>query len=144
MIREDRFVMSHRPYAVDLASLRVVEHPADPTRNRTVTTYSYTVRAVWFRRKNRVTVACIGTLWDISQERVDDAVAFLDQHDDGRYGGTCAGRWDGAGYWGEQDLDEMAAHLDVLRPMLDGFPAIPDGFDGWYTFARAAELRVGT
>lgn len=136
MIREDRFVMSHRPYAVDLASLRVVEHPADPARSGTVTTYHHTVRAVWFRRRNRVTVACIGTLWDITREPVSDAVAFLDAFDDGRYGGTCAGRWDGANYWGAQDLDEMAAHLNVLRPMMDGFPAVPSGFDGWYCFGK--------
>ena len=51
MYREDKFVMSHRGYAVDLSSLhqRFYEHDE-----------WYMVDAVWFRRKNGVTAACVG------------------------------------------------------------------------------------
>lgn len=133
MKRVDKFVMSHRPYAVDLDSFRCKESPLRYPDGRTSMLYSLTVLAVWFRRKNKVTTAHIGTLWESSKEPVSDAVAFLDSFDDGRYGGNCLGRWDGTGYWGAEDLDEQAKHLFILRPMLDAFPAVPDGFDGWWT-----------
>lgn len=138
---ETRFVMSHKPYAVDLSSLRTArdEGHAGPF-------WYCTVRAVWFRRRRTgrtgplVTVACIGTLWNHQRPEPVNAEAFVLAHTDGRYGGDCAGRWDGAGYWGSEDPDVMAKHLAILRPMLDGYeqspqsPAIPDGYDGWWTF----------
>jgi hypothetical protein len=137
MIREDRFVMSRRPYAVDLGSFQCAESVSRYPDGRTITTYRLTARAAWFRRKNRVTAACIGELWEFSGEPVSDAVAFLDQFDDGRYGGRCEGRWDGFGYWGAEDDETRTAHLEILRPMLANFPAVPEGFDGWWTFGGA-------
>ncbi|MFJ3507833.1 hypothetical protein [Streptomyces luteogriseus] len=129
MIREDRFLISRKPYAVDLASFRTMER--EPGRNWTW----YTVDAVWFRRRRGETVACIGTLRDI----VDDpapatAEEFLRRFDDGRYGGDTEGRWDGESYWGNVTLAEQERHLAILRPMLANYPALPDGYDGWWTF----------
>ncbi|WP_035796423.1 hypothetical protein [Kitasatospora mediocidica] len=128
MIREDRFLISRRPYAVDLNSLRVTEHMV-------------TLGAVWFRRRNGATVACIGHLWDIQHPAPADAAEFLRRHDDGRYGGTCFGRWDGERYWGAgerywraQEPDVIAQHLDLLLPMLANYPEIPASFDGWWRF----------
>ena len=133
--------MSHKPYAVDLSSLRTArnEGQAGP--------YWYcTVNAVWFRRRRTgrtgplVTVACIGTLWNHQRPEPANAEAFVLAHTDGRYGGDCQGRWDGSGYWGAENPDVMAQHLAILRPMLDGYaqdsktPPIPEGYDGWFTF----------
>lgn len=129
MYREDEFVLSHRPYAVDLAALRW-----HGTRHADHITHRGVIPAVWFRRRQRVTVACIGELWDYQPERTDDARVFLARHGDGRYGGDCQGRWDGSRYWGAQEPEEMARHLAVLRPMLAGYPAVPEGFDGWWRF----------
>lgn len=141
MRRESRFVMSHKPYAVDLSSLRTTRHEGN------VGPFWYcTVRAVWFRRRRSgrtgplVTVACLGSLWDHQRPEPADAEEFLLAHTDGRYGGSCDGRWDGSGYWGSEAPDVMATHLKALRPMLDGYtrdpenPPIPDGYDGWWTF----------
>lgn len=122
MRREETFVQSHRPYAIDLASLRTDEHGLSE------------MTAVWFRRRRGLTVACIGRLWDFQRPRPADAAQFLKQHDDGRYGGDCTGRWDGSRYWGQQEPELAAADLNLLRPMLANFPAIPPGFDGWWTF----------
>lgn len=121
MRRESRFVLSHRPYAVDLSGLHV-----DGMRAR--------LGAVWYRRRQRVTVACIGYLWDYQDATPRTAAEFLARHVDGRYGGTCEGRWDGSRYWGAQEPDVIAQHLQILRPMLDAFPDVPDGYDGWWTF----------
>lgn len=126
MIREDRFLISKRPYAVDLDSLDLHQEASG--------SYHGTVDAVWFRRRSNKTVACIGTLWDIQREKPADAVAFLRAHDDGRYGGRAEGRWDGTGYWGNVPLDVQEKHLAVLRPMLDNYPALPEGWDGWWRF----------
>ncbi|MEU6781472.1 hypothetical protein ABZ912_19890 [Nonomuraea angiospora] len=131
MIRDTTFRISQRPYAVDLASLQGrLHHRQDPSQ----TYWAGRINAVWFRRRRGVTVACIGTLWDSQHEQPVDAVDFLRAHDDGRYGGNCDGRWDGASYWGNVALAEQEQHLAVLRPMLDAYPAIPAGFDGWWRF----------
>ena len=50
MNREDRFVISRKPYAVDLSSFRLMERDPDKTWAW------YTVDAVWFRRRRGETV----------------------------------------------------------------------------------------
>lgn len=122
MIREERFLISRRPYAVDLSSLAVDSYG------------KATVAAVWFRRRRGVTVACIGELWNFPRLTPKDAREFLVSHTDGRYGGDCHGRWDGTRYWGAQEPGVAAAHLSLLRPMLDGYPSVPAGYDGWWRF----------
>lgn len=122
MIREDRFLISRRLYAVDLDSLNVTD------------SLRVTVRAVWFRRRSGVTVACVGELWDHQRTTPTTALEFLAAHDDGRYGGDCHGRWDGERYWGAQVPATIAEHLELLRPMLANYPAIPPGHDGWWRF----------
>lgn len=142
MIREDDFVMSHKQYAADLSSLNVASRTSYQGREY----FHGTIRAVWFRRRRRsgygpvVTAVCLGTLWDSQDTRPADGRAFLERHDDGRYGGDCEGRWDGDRYWGAQEPDVMAEHLDLLKPMLASYeqdpknPALPDGYDGWWRF----------
>lgn len=145
MRREDRFVMSHKPYAAELSSLSGAMRTGYQGREY----YSGVIRAVWFRRRRRggygpggavVTVACIGTLWCSQDDRPADGREFLERHTDGRYGGNCIGRWDGIGYWGAENPDVMAEHLKVLRPMLASYeqdpknPQAPAGYDGWWTF----------
>lgn len=125
MRREDRFVQSHAPYAVDLGSLRIGPSSM-PSHCR--------IDAVWFRRRKGATVAVIGYLWDFQSAPPRDVHEFLAEHDDGRYGGHATGRWDGHGYWGVEDPAEVKRHLDILRPMLENHPAVPAGFDGWWTF----------
>ena len=130
MIRNTRFLVSRKPYAVDLGSLRIADLGERYDGTPACTAY---LDAVWFRRRKGVTVACVGHLWDI-QAPPADAAAFLAAHTDGRYGGTCFGRWDGVGYWGAQEPDVIAEHLDLLRPMLAGYPEVPAPFDGWWHF----------
>lgn len=122
MILETRFAISRRPYAVDLSSL----HTSGDSDAQ--------INAVWYRRRNGATVACVGHLWDIQHPLPKDAAEFLARHDDGRYGGRCEGRWDGENYWGAQQPAEIQRHLELLRPMLTAYPAIPDGYDGWWRF----------
>lgn len=137
MIRETRFLISRKPYAVDLNSLRGPR--TDTPQGRNEYYFDGRIDAVWFRRRNGVTVACIGTLWDLQYPEPADAREFLTRHDDGRHGGDCAGRWDGESYWGNVTLAEQERHLAILRPMLANYPNLPDGYDGWWTFARAAK-----
>lgn len=131
MIRETRFLISRRPYAVDLDSFRVTSENVYPDGRRS---YWCRVDAVWFRRRQGVTYACVGNLRDLQDERPADAVEFLQRHDDGRYGGDCEGRWDGERYWGAQEPAEIERHLALLRPMLAAYPEVPSGYDGWWRF----------
>lgn len=130
VIRESKFLISKRPYAVDLTGMVV--------KTRTLRGRPYhqvTIPAVWFRRRRGVTVACIGEFWDgFVDPKPVDVPATLTRMADGRYGGNCYGRWDGQGYWGVEPPAEVAEHLDVLRPMLENYPAVPEGYDGWWRY----------
>jgi hypothetical protein len=130
VIREEKFLISRAPYAVNLDSLKVEERGADSRRPY----FHGRIAAAWFRRKSGVLTSHIGTLWDSQYERPADAAAFLNAHDDGRYGGDCIARWDGKSFWGNVTLDEQSNYLGILAPMLNNFPEVPRGFDGWYTF----------
>lgn len=139
MIREDKFLISRRPYAVDLSSWKNPWHPSqwngEPPPGSRMGYWSGSIDAVWFRRRQGVTMACYGNLWDFQNEEAADVHAWLAAHQDGRYGGNAVGRWDGSGYWGSQvTLEEQNEQLAILRPMLANFPEIPDGHDGWWRF----------
>lgn len=131
MHREDKFVLSHRPYAVDLSSFRI-----DEIRTGWKGEYACaTVNAVWFRRKSGVNQAVVGELSDSQWTIPKDAVQFLEQYEDGRYGGSPFARWDGTSFWcAGQDPEKNDRYLELLRPMLESFPAAPGGYSGWWVF----------
>ncbi len=134
MIREDRFLISRKAFAIDLSTVTGSQHPRGDLH-----AFSGSANAVWYRRKDGTTRACIGTLMLFSHYlpeplNLDDPAAILSADLDGRYGGDCHGRWDGERYWGAQQPAVMEQHLAVLRPMLDNCPVIPDGYDGWWRF----------
>lgn len=135
MIKLEKFVLSKRPYAVDLSSLRVKEMPRTEHSTREHELHSVGLTAVWFRGPKTAPKACIGRLWDyMLGDAPTTAVEALQRMDDGRYGGDCQGRWNGEGYWGAEYPELAAEHMAILRPMLENFPAAPDGFDGWWTY----------
>ena len=79
MIREDTFRISRRPYAVKLDTLRLTRcDRADGT-----CFWRGDIDAVWFRRRDGRTMACVGFLWDFQDEKPADAEAFLLAHTDG-------------------------------------------------------------
>jgi hypothetical protein len=141
VIREEKFTLSKRPYAVNLTSLRVKTiEPGEGHPNRW---HRVTIDAVWFRRRRGETVACIGQLWDGMRDPAPvDVHDALRRMDDGRYGGDCRGRWDGRGYWGAEEPAVVERHLALLRPMLAAYPAAPAGFDGWWRYETRQELRA--
>ncbi|MFE2019859.1 hypothetical protein ACFW9O_17670 [Streptomyces sp. NPDC059499] len=141
MNREDRFLISRKPFAINLSTVTGEQHPRGDKH-----AFSGTATAVWYRRKQGVTRACIGELglWShYLPEPLDlgDPQAILSADLDGRYGGDCHGRWDGERYWGAQKPETMEIHLAVLRPMLLDHPVIPTGFDGWWTYQTEGATR---
>lgn len=137
MIRENKLLISRKPFAIDLSTVTGSQHPRGD-----LIAFSGTAHAVWFRRQAGVTRACLGTLklWSHylpAPLDLDDPTAVLSADLDGRYGGDCHGRWDGENYWGAQKPFEIALHLALLEPMLANYPALPDGHDGWWTFQPA-------
>ncbi|MEU3432321.1 hypothetical protein [Streptomyces sp. NPDC006863] len=134
MRRTDRFLISQKPYAIALDTITGNQHPRGDLH-----AFSGRATAVWYRRKQGITRACIGEvkLWSHYLPRplnLDDPHDVLTADLDGRYGGDCHGRWDGERYWGAQEPETMQTHLAILRPMLVADPIIPTGFDGWWTF----------
>ncbi|MHA4819457.1 hypothetical protein ACXZ65_34470 [Streptomyces aculeolatus] len=141
MIRAERFLISHKPFAVNLSTLdsdkqtaqnEGTEHERHHYRGR--------IAAVWFRRRRGTTYACLGSLklWshNLRQPIADttDPVQVLSADLDSRYGGDCYGRWDGERYWGSQKPFEQDLHLALLESTLANYPAVPDGYDGWWRF----------
>lgn len=134
MRRTDKFAVSQTLYAVNLDTI-TGEHSV----HHGITYYTGRIDAVWFRRKNKTTRACMGTLrlWSGRMGGELDCStpeAILSFDLDGIGGASCHGRWDGRKYWGSEDLDTQQAHLALLKPMLDAYPAIPAGYDGWWRF----------
>lgn len=132
MIKEDRHVMSHRPYAVDLSTYTT---HADPGYSGGRTTQL--LRAVWFRRKQGTLVAYYGQLWDISD--ATSAEEMLAKYTDGRYGGSWAMGYDGETVRLESPLTASAYQelSGVLAEALARFTETgqpPVGFDGWWVF----------
>lgn len=137
MIRVAEF-RGHLPlYAVDLASY----HPGGPgDENRGF------IRAVWFRHRGGWrhpggghNVACMGIVWGQLESPPVDVGDFLARHTDNTAGGDCHARWNGTDYWGAPQYHAMdpaaiVRNLALLRPMLEAYPAIPSGYDGWYGF----------
>jgi hypothetical protein len=127
MIRTGEYRLYPQHYAVDLSSYR-----------KEATGARATIRAVWFRKpgaKHGPRAACTGYLAGYLRPAAADAREFLERWADGRYGGDCQGRWNGTGYWGTDERPAVREqHLALLVPMLEAFPAIPDGWDGWYRF----------
>lgn len=136
MQHTDTFRISHKPYAIDLSTVTGEQHTNPDGRLM----YSGTSRAVWYRRKQGVTYACLGTLklWSHNLTRLlndpTDPAQVLSAELDSRYGGDPDGRWDGEQYWGAQRPGLIEEHLAVLRPMLDAYPAVPAGYEGWWRF----------
>lgn len=135
MIRREKFVMAHKPFAIDLDSIRIESHKERDGRFFV----GGSCDAVWFRRKDKITRVCWGTLglWAHYLPEAADISSpqeFLSTDFDGRYGGECAARWDGQNYWGSQKPEVVQSDLDGLRPMLENFPRVPPGLDGWWSF----------
>lgn len=134
MIREDKFLISRKSFAIDLTTVTGEQHPRGDKF-----AFSGTANALWFRRKGGTTRACLGTLM-LFHHYLPEPLDLTDPHAvlaacrDGRYGGDCHGRWDGARYWGSQEPHQQALDLTVLEPMLANYPAIPPGYDGWWRF----------
>lgn len=130
MIREEKHLISHAPYAVDLSILGAQVYHGQVQNH-----YLYVIRAAWFRRRNGRTVACLGNLRTNQDDQATNVVQVLERYTDGRYGGDCNARWDGSTLWAPNSTwPEMTAYEEFLRPMLDNYPAVPPGFDGWWTF----------
>lgn len=139
MKREEKFLISHAPYAVQLDSFTVEEKWATFSGGRVAETpyYTITIPAIWFRRKDGILSAHIGTLWGSERERPASAEAWLTDSWDGRYGGNCQARWDGISLWApDVTWNGMVNYQGVLAWVLENFPQVPDGFDGWWTYKR--------
>ena len=123
MEKVSKWLISRPLYAVDLSTFRL-----DAGKAR--------ISAVWFNRKNSITRACTGYLWDYLTPAPEDAAGFLASHDDNRYGGQCEGRWDGTSYFSHdgQIPGVYEQHMNILAAMLEQPGSVPDGYDGWWGF----------
>lgn len=110
------------------------------------TTYGvgFQVDAVWFRRKNGKLLASMGTYHPMVGRRdlqpTDGLCAsWIAAADDNRYGGSHLASWDGSALLcSDQPVapDVAAERVVFLDAMLRGYPEVPSGHDGWWTFQK--------
>ncbi|MFI5938023.1 hypothetical protein [Actinoplanes sp. NPDC051494] len=132
MIRAARLAVSRPMYAFK----------PDTWRERYVG--SFEVDAVWFKRKDGILSAVIGTYHPMvlgwHNEPTDGTYeSWIAAADDNRYGGSWAAKWNGDGllcFDTPVAPDTVHEHIDFLNPMLKNFPDVPTGYDGWWTFPR--------
>lgn len=132
MRHSDKFIFSHHPYAIDYSSLRWEGEWGH-------------IGAIWFRRRHGVSSVHIGGLRNLTHLRTTDPVSFLEEFVGREHSGYCTARWDGETYLGPKKPEVMAANLEILRPLLDGFlsrkyeqaPWIPENYTGWWTFRQS-------
>lgn len=137
MIREEKFVLSRKQFAIDLGSMRL--GPAEKRHDGSPMAWA-TIQAVWYRRKSGVMRACIGSLHDIVTPPIT-CEEFLEGFLHDPWGGHCSGRWDGSSYFSHDGSVPavQAEHMAVLGPMLDSVPLIPPSYDGWWRFLTTPE-----
>src|ERR1044072_8318603 len=108
MRHENRFLISRKQFALDLSTATAPQTPRGGQWS-----FRGSANAVWYRRKDGVPRACLGTMMLFSHhltEPIDvtDPHTLLSAALDGRYGGDCHARWDGENYWGSQKPMEQA------------------------------------
>ena len=141
------FLASKKVYALDPQGITFVERKNVDSAGTAYTMRSYQIPAVWFsRRSNGRKAAFFGVLWDSERTNDADGVpavwdldAFIANCDTGHYGGTPFGCWDGqAAWWGDaaysNDYAKQQEKLPFLQEMLEAYPAIPAGYEGWFKF----------
>lgn len=135
MIKIDpaNFKPSTRLYAIDTSGFDYTD-VSNPIIH-IVPLYKIELECVWFRLKSGIISAHIGRLWDYCQTIPKSTEDFLASIDTKRYGANCRTRWERIrGVWSIEDRVTYEEDLKILIPMLDNYPQIPDGFDGWWKF----------
>lgn len=140
-----KYVASKKLYAVNPSQFEVIERERD-VQGTLVTTWSYVLPAVWFRkRSNGRMAAFVGSIWDHSSNQAGRPEGFRWSYSDfvelvgtARYGGTPEGCVDEAGiaWWGngaQNDAEFQQSWHPVLHEMILNRPALPAGFEGWFT-----------
>jgi hypothetical protein len=132
-------VISRNPFAIDLSALAC--EPREPG------TVACRVSAVWFRRRKRVLQACAGSLhgWfgdgrsagSVPQDAGE--FALLADRRSTWTSADCQARWDGKTFWAASPMgiELQRAYLELLEPMLAGYPAAPGDYDSWWRFTDA-------
>ena len=128
MIRAHRLAVSRPMYAFD------------PTTWRASGSHGFEVDAVWFKRKNGILAATQGVYHPMVLRRdaqpADDTYAtWIAAADDNRYGGKWIAQWDGTGlrvYATPVSPETADGYIRFLSSVLEGHPAPPAGYDGWY------------
>lgn len=151
MILLEKYTHSKRPYAVDMRSFVVDHHPATPWIDQngdmqvSMEYWRLSINAIWFRGKVAAPEACFGTLrWSTGLDPMfghvcveDAARVAVSVHDDGRYGGDCIAKLRSDGTLWTSDQLAVTSTIGFerrLTPVLQGFPSVPDGYDGWWSF----------
>lgn len=138
LIKSDKFYKSKIQFAVDMSSLKLKEHrsqwtqPDGSIKVADKINYYGTIRVVYFKKKDGVLSACEGVLWDWCGEKKLTAEEFLKRVSTKVYGPNCSAKWDGKNLWGQSEIDSILYYRDFLEPILNNYPELPKGYEGWY------------
>tara|TARA_R110001606_G_scaffold297277_1_gene445035 strand:- start:9333 stop:9728 length:396 start_codon:yes stop_codon:yes gene_type:complete len=129
LIKRDKFTPSLKPYAFKPDSRE----------------FGYggrTLEALWAGRKRGGTIVTLGTYHMTAMDRIERSYEDWLAVADTRYGGLWQHIWDGEKLLSNPDNTPSLAEADALSERLDavlqGFPRVPDGWDGWYFREKVA------
>lgn len=129
IVKEEKYIASHNQYLLRPDSMVVTTPYERGARAH--------IEGMWFRARGagRRSVS-FGTLsvYVLDEKTLNTYEDFLREYRYGRYGGSPSAQWDGDALWTPSavSLKLQSVYLDILVPALEGFPTIPDGWDGWY------------
>jgi hypothetical protein len=125
-----KFFISKKLFALNPTSFVSTDHPNNHPNVRFVNR----VEAVWFRRKDGVIAAHLGSFSSFSKtvlsfEEFKNTIGPMEA----RYGPTVKAKWDGQNLWGVTDFVEQNRIVAYLDPILQNYPEVPKGLEGWVT-----------
>lgn len=129
MLVQTDFAISKKLYAINPDT---IQNRYTGDNHAGLPMYKVSIEAIWFRRKNGVEVASKGFLWDHAVGKEWTVEDFINEADTGRYGGSPIGSWDGEDVIGVTNYQAILELVKELDPILNAYPAIPQGYQGWY------------
>ena len=129
MLELTNFAISKKLYAIKRDTF-VATYSGDTQKGEPM--YRVSVDAMWFRRKQGIEVISKGKLGDLAVGKEWDIDDFIANVSTARYGGTPFGSWDGYDVIGVTNYEAIVALVKELDPILDAYPDVPVGYEGWY------------
>lgn len=132
MIKSEKFSISKKHYAFDPNSISVGDGPlysqaSIETQPDLAEVRWISVQCFYYKKKDDKIMACFGRVRWLARPPFT-----YERFIEGKYEGDPYAQWDGTNFIGTSVYADIVDFVKELDPILKSYPAIPDGYDGWY------------